>query len=133
MLKISDLKIISAYQSICLIFSMLVKNNIPIIKKEKLVETLWEVSRLSETHCLFEDIGFRVYFDSVCSLDIENSLCQLFTFGAISSISPENSVIIIHFSSKDVENQIKYCLKEYGEDYIKAAEIVAQKVGEVCK
>ena len=133
MLKTSDLKIISAYQSICLIFSMLVKNNISIIKKEKLVETLWKFSRLPETHCLFEDIGFRVYLDSVCSEDIENSLCQLFTFGGISSISPANSVIIIHLSSKDVEDQINYCRKEYGEKYIQAAEIVAQKVGEVCK
>lgn len=112
MLKTSDLKIISAYQSICLIFSMLVKNNISIIKKEKLVETLWEFSRLPETHCLFEDIGFSVYIDSVCSVDIENSLCELLTFGGISSISPAYSVIIIHLSSKDVEDQINYCRNE---------------------
>lgn len=97
---------ITAYQSILLIFSELVKNGKAILRQDTLVPTLYKYKNNSNTDLLFEDIAFKDDLDTITSVDIENSLTKLQTFGAIGKLNPAYEKIVIYITPEEANNFI---------------------------
>ncbi|MBQ3612362.1 MAG: hypothetical protein IJA01_08855 [Firmicutes bacterium] len=112
---------ITAYESILLIFSELVKKGKTVLRQDTLVSTLYNYKDSDETYLLFEDIAFKNHLDTITSVDIEDSLCKLQTFGAIGKLNPAYEKIVIYISREEADNFIS----SFDVQYAEAANIVS--------
>ena len=112
---------ITAYESILLIFSELVKKGKTVLRQDTLVSTLYNYKDSDETYLLFEDIAFKNHLDTITSVDIEDSLCKLQTFGAIGKLNPAYEKIVIYISRGEADNFIS----SFDVQYAEAANIVS--------
>lgn len=113
---------ITAYESILLIFSKLVKKGKTILRQDTLVPTLYEYKDMAETQLLFEDIVFKDHIDTITSVDIEDSLSKLQTYGAIGRLNPAYEKIVIYISREEADN----FLNSFDEQYIVAADVISE-------
>lgn len=111
---------LTAYESILLILSELVKQGKTILRQDTLVEELYQYQNQDSTKILFEDIAFRKNLDTTTSVDIENSLSELQTFGAIGRLNPAYEKIVIYISREEADK----FLQSFDQKYIDAANIV---------
>ena len=121
----------TAYQTILLIFSELVKKGKTILSQDKFVENLYRefLSTTDEdTKSLFEDISFHNHWTYVTSVDIEDSLCMLQTYGAIGRLNPAYEKIVIYISSKDADKFIKSYDKKFAAAANKVADDISEKI-----
>jgi hypothetical protein len=113
---------ITAYESILLIFSELVKKGKTVLRQDTLVPTLYSYKDVADTQLLFEDIAFKNYLDTITSVDIEDSLSKLQTFGAIGKLNPAYEKIVIYISREEADNFIN----SFEEQYVAAANVVSE-------
>ncbi len=113
---------ITAYECILLIFSELVKKGKTLLRQDTLVSTLYDYKNNDSTKMLFEDIAFRKNLDTITSVDIEDSLSKLQTFGAIGKLNPAYEKIVIYISREEADK----FLSSFKEQYIDAADIVSE-------
>lgn len=104
---------ITAYESILLIFSELVKKGKTVLRQDTLVPILYKYKDANETHLLFEDIAFKNHLDTITSVDVEDSLSKLQTFGAIGKLNPAYEKIVIYISQEEADNFINSFDKRY--------------------
>ncbi len=97
---------ITAYESILLIFSELVRRGRTILRQDKLVSILYRFRDMETTHLLFEDIVFNNRSDAITSVDVEDSLIKLQTYGAIGKLNPAYEKIVIYISREEADNFI---------------------------
>lgn len=112
---------ITAYESILLIFSELVKKGKTILRQDTLVPTLYNYKDASETSLLFEDIAFSNHLDTITSVDVEDSLSKLQTYGAIGKLNPAYEKIVIYISQEEADNFIN----SFAEQYAAAADLIS--------
>lgn len=112
---------ITAYESILLIFSELVKKGKTVLRQDTLVPTLYGYKDADETHLLFEDIAFKNHLDTITSVDVEDSLSKLQTFGAIGKLNPAYEKIVIYISREEADNFIN----SFDAQYAAAADIIS--------
>lgn len=112
---------ITAYESILLIFSELVKKGKTVLRQDTLVPILYDYKDIDETHLLFEDIAFKNHLDTITSVDVEDSLSKLQTFGAIGKLNPAYEKIVIYISREEADNFIN----SFDEQYTVAADIIS--------
>lgn len=127
--KIMDKKMsgpqMTAYQTMLLIFSELVKKGKTVLRQDSLIQILYDnfVNTTDENvKLLFEDIAFNKNLDSITSVDIEDSLSKLQTYGAIGRLNPAYEKIVIYISPEEAETFIK----SFDNKFVKAAEEVAR-------
>ncbi len=113
---------ITAYESILLIFSELVKKGKTLLRQDTLVSTLYDYKDKDKTMVLFEDIAFKKNLDTITSVDIEDSLSRLQTFGAIGKLNPAYEKIVIYISKEEADK----FLDSFNEQYTDAANIVSE-------
>jgi len=113
---------ITAYECILLIFSELVKKGKTLLRQDTLVSTLYDYKSNDSTKMLFEDIAFRKNLDTITSVDVEDSLSKLQTFGAIGKLNPAYEKIVIYISREEADR----FLNSFNEQYINAANIVSE-------
>ena len=113
---------ITAYESILLIFSELVKRGKTLLRQDQLVPILYSFKDKEQTRVLFEDIVFKNRIDSITSDDVENSLSTLQAFGAIGKLNPAYEKIVIYISLEEAGRM----LNEAGESYVAAAKIISE-------
>lgn len=113
---------VTAYESILLIFSELVRKGKTLLRQDKLVSVLYQYKNNDTTKVLFEDIAFKKNLDTIISTDIEDSLNRLQTFGAIGKLNPAYEKIVIYISQEEADN----FLGSFDEECIDAAEIVSE-------
>lgn len=113
---------ITAYECILLIFSELVKKGKTLLRQDTLVSTLYEYRENEATQILFEDIAFRKNLDTITSVDVEDNLSRLQTFGAIGKLNPAYEKIVIYISREEADGFIE----SFGEQYKDAADIVSE-------
>ena len=97
---------ITAYESILLIFSELVRKGKTVLRQDTLVPILYNYRNGYDTHLLFEDIAFNNHLDTITSVDVEDSLSKLQTYGAIGNLNPAYEKIVIYISREEAENFI---------------------------
>ena len=97
---------ITAYESILLIFSELVKKGKTVLRQDTLVPILYNYRNGEDTHLLFEDIAFKNHLDTITSVDVEDSLSKLQTYGAIGKLNPAYEKIVIYISREEAESFI---------------------------
>ena len=97
---------ITAYESILLIFSELVRKGKTVLRQDTLVPILYNYRNGYDTHLLFEDIAFNNHLDTITSVDVEDSLSKLQTYGAIGKLNPAYEKIVIYISREEAENFI---------------------------
>lgn len=112
---------ITAYESILLIFSELVKKGKTILRQDTLVPTLYNYKDAAETRLLFEDIAFSNHLDTITSVDVEDSLSKLQTYGAIGKLNPAYEKIVIYISQEEADNFIN----SFAEQYAAAADLIS--------
>lgn len=112
---------ITAYESILLIFSELVKKGKTILRQDTLVPTLYNYKDADETRLLFEDIAFSNQLDTITSVDVEDSLSKLQTYGAIGKLNPAYEKIVIYISQEEADNFIN----SFAEQYTEAADLIS--------
>lgn len=112
---------ITAYESILLIFSELVKKGKTILRQDTLVPTLYNYKDAAETSLLFEDIAFSNHLDTITSVDVEDSLSKLQTYGAIGKLNPAYEKIVIYISQEEADNFIN----SFAEQYAAAADLIS--------
>lgn len=113
---------ITAYESILLIFSELVKKGKTVLRQDTLVPTLYDYKDADETCLLFEDIAFKNHIDTITSVDVEDSLSKLQTFGAIGRLNPAYEKIVIYISREEADSFIN----SFGEQYAAAADVISE-------
>lgn len=113
---------ITAYECILLIFSELVKKGKTVLRQDTLVSTLYDYKHNDNTKVLFGDIAFRKNLDTVTSVDIEDSLSKLQTFGAVGRLNPAYEKIVIYISREEADRFIH----SFNEQYTNAADIVSE-------
>lgn len=113
---------ITAYESILLIFSELVKKGKTILRQDTLVSTLYNYKNNDDTNILFEDIAFRKNLDTITSVDVEDSLSKLQTFGAIGRLNPAYEKIVIYISREEADR----FLNSFNQQYINAADAISE-------
>lgn len=113
---------ITAYESILLIFSELVKKGKTILRQDTLVSTLYNYKNNDNTNVLFEDIAFRKNLDTITSVDVEDSLSKLQTFGAIGRLNPAYEKIVIYISREEADR----FLNSFNQQYIDAASTISE-------
>lgn len=113
---------ITAYECILLIFSELVKKGKTLLRQDTLVSTLYNYRNDNNTKILFEDVAFRKNLDTITSVDVEDSLSKLQTFGAIGKLNPAYEKIVIYISKEEADK----FLDSFSEQYIEAADIVSE-------
>ena len=74
------------------------------------------------TKILFEDVAFRKNLDTITSVDVEDSLSKLQTFGAIGKLNPAYEKIVIYISKEEADK----FLDSFSEQYTTAANIVSE-------
>lgn len=97
---------ITAYESILLIFSELVRKGKTVLRQDTLVPILYNYRNGEDTHLLFEDIAFKNHLDTITSVDVEDSLSKLQTYGAIGKLNPAYEKIVIYISREEAESFI---------------------------
>ena len=97
---------ITAYESILLIFSELVRRGRTILRQDTLVRNLYKFRDLDSTRLLFEDIVFNNHSDAITSVDVEDSLIKLQTYGAIGKLNPAYEKILIYISREEADSFI---------------------------
>lgn len=112
---------ITAYESILLIFSELVKKGKTVLRQDTLVPTLYGYKDADQTRLLFEDIAFKDHLDTITSVDVEDSLSKLQTFGAIGKLNPAYEKIVIYISREEADNFIN----SFDAQYAAAADIIS--------
>lgn len=113
---------ITAYESILLIFSELVKKGKTILRQDTLVSTLYNYKNNDDTNILFEDIAFRKNLDTITSVDVKDSLSKLQTFGAIGRLNPAYEKIVIYISREEADR----FLNSFNQQYINAADAISE-------
>lgn len=113
---------ITAYESILLIFSELVKRGKTVLRQDTLVPTLYNYKDAENTQLLFEDIAFRNHLDTITSVDVEDSLSKLQTFGAIGKLNPAYEKIVIYISREEANN----FLNSFDERFVAAARAISE-------
>ncbi len=113
---------ITAYECILLIFSELVKRGKTVLRQDTLVSTLYNYKDNENTEMLFEDIAFKKSLDTITSVDVEDSLSKLQTFGAIGRLNPAYEKIVIYISREEADK----FLNAFDIQYANAAEIVSE-------
>ena len=113
---------ITAYECMLLIFSELVKKGKTLLRQDTLVSTLYEYRENEATEILFEVIALRKNLDTITSVDVEDSLSRLQTFGAIGRLNPAYEKIVIYISREEADN----FLNSFAEQYKDAADIVSE-------
>ena len=113
---------ITAYESILLIFSELVSKGKTVLRQDTLVPTLYNYKDAPDTSMLFEDIAFKNHLDTITSVDIEDSLSKLQTFGAIGKLNPAYEKIVIYISRDEADN----FLASFNNQYVTAANIISE-------
>lgn len=113
---------ITAYECMLLIFSELVKKGKTLLRLDTLVSTLYNYKDNDNTNMLFEDIAFKKNLDTITSVDVEDSLNKLQTFGAIGKLNPAYEKIVIYISKEEADK----FLDSFNEQYTKAADIVSE-------
>lgn len=93
-----------------------------LLRQDTLVSTLYEYRENEATEILFEDIAFRKNLDTITSVDVEDSLSRLQTFGAIGRLNPAYEKIVIYISREEADN----FLNSFAEQYKDAADIVSE-------
>ena len=113
---------ITAYESILLIFSELVKKGKTVLRQDTLVPTLYNYKDAENTQLLFEDIAFRNHLDTITSVDVVDSLSKLQTFGAIGKLNPAYVYIDIYISREEANN----FLNSFDERFVAAARAISE-------
>lgn len=113
---------ISAYECLLLICSKLAQKGKVVLRQDILVSTLYSFKDNAKTSLLLKDIAFKKDLDSVTSLDIEDSLSKLQTFGAIGRLNPAYEKIIIYINPSEA-NQF---LRSYDNQYVQAADLISE-------
>jgi hypothetical protein len=113
---------ITAYECILLIFSNLVKKGKTVLRQDTLVSTLYDYKDNTETKLLFEDVAFKKNLDTITSVDIEDSLSKLQTFGAIGRLNPAYEKIVIYISHEEADK----FLNAFNVQCAKAANIISE-------
>lgn len=113
---------ITAYECILLIFSEMVKKGKTLLRQDTLVSTLYNYKSDENTKILFEDIAFRKNLDTITSVDIEDSLSKLQTFGAIGKLNPAYEKIVIYISQEEADK----FLNSFSQSFTDAANIVSE-------
>lgn len=113
---------ITAYECMLLIFSELVKKGKTLLRQDTLVSTLYDYRNDNNTKILFEDVAFRKNLDTITSVDVEDSLSKLQTFGAIGKLNPAYEKIVIYISKEEADK----FLDSFSEQYTTAANIVSE-------
>jgi hypothetical protein len=103
---------ITSYGFVRLLFAKLSQLGRNIVPRDTMVENIYNLSKKNEYKKLFDDIGFRVFIDSVSSQELEDGISSLQTFGMIGKINPTFEKIII-FITEDMANDI---VQEYEDD-----------------
>lgn len=105
---------ISSYVCMKLIFSKLVQKGKIILRLDKLVPNLYNFYNVNDPvfSKLFEDVAFKKSCDTITSIDVEDSLCDLQAFGAIGKLNPAYEKLVIYITPDEAESFLsKY--KEY--------------------
>ena len=113
---------ITAYESILLIFSELVSKGKTVLRQDTLVPTLYNYKDAENTQLLFEDIAFRNHLDTITSVDVEDSLSKLQTFGAIGKLNPAYEKIVIYISREEAS----MFLDSFNERFVAAAKAISE-------
>ena len=113
---------VTAYESLLLICSKLVEKGKVVLRQDALVSMLYNFKNNPDTQLLLKDITFKRNLDTITSLDIEDSLSRLQTFGAIGRLNPAYEKIIIYINPDEAEQFIE----TYGQQYIDAADIISE-------
>lgn len=116
---------ITAYEGILLVCSKLVQKGKVVLRQDELVSTLYNFKNHPATQSLLSDIAFKKDLDTITSVDVEDSLSKLQTFGAIGRLNPAYEKVIIYISP-DEANQF---LQSYDIEYSNAAEIISEAFG----
>lgn len=117
---------ITAYESILLIFSELVEKGKTVLRQDKLVPFLYSLKQTDNISSLFVDIAFDTHLDTITSVDVEDSLIKLQTYGAIGKLNPAYEKIVIYISREEAREFIE----TFDERFVKAAEKVAERFDE---
>lgn len=96
---------ITSYGLVRLLFAKLLLLGQNIISRDTIVERIYKLSQKETYKELLDDIGFRVFIDSVSSQEIEDGISSLQTFGMIGKINPTFEKIII-FITEDMADSI---------------------------
>jgi hypothetical protein len=100
----------------------LVEKGKVVLRQDALVSMLYNFKNNPDTQLLLKDITFKRNLDTITSLDIEDSLSRLQTFGAIGRLNPAYEKIIIYINPDEAEQFIE----TYGQQYIDAADIISE-------
>ena len=117
---------ITAYESILLILSELVDKGKTVLRQDKLVPFLYGFKDSDMVKPLFIDIAFDTHLDTITSVDVEDSLTKLQTYGAIGKLNPAYEKIVIYISQKEAKDFIN----SYDKQFVVAAEEIAEKFDE---
>ena len=117
---------ITAYESILLILSELVDKGKTVLRQDKLVSFLYGFKDSDMVKLLFIDISFVTHLDTITSVDVEDSLTKLQTYGAIGKLNPAYEKIVIYISQKEAKDFIN----SYDKQFVVAAEEIAEKFDE---
>lgn len=115
---------ISAYQFMLLLCSGLVKSGKTILRQDSLASKLYKFKSNDNTKFLFEDIAFKNDIDTITSVDIEDSLCKLQTFGAIGKLNPAYEKIVIYISPDEAET----FLSQYEGTFSDAIKLICEEL-----
>lgn len=113
---------ITAYEAILLLFSELVKKGKTVLRQDTLVPILYNFKDGEKTHAFLGDIAFNNHFDTITSVDVEDSLSKLQTYGAIGKLNPAYEKIVIYINRKEAENFIN----SFSDEFVVAAEKISE-------
>lgn len=113
---------ITAYEGILLICSKLVQKGKVVLRQDEFVSILYGFKDNPITQSLLSDIAFKKDIDTITSVDIEDSLSKLQTFGAIGRLNPAYEKVIIYISPDEAEK----FLQSYDAEYNDAAELISE-------
>ena len=105
-------------------------DNLPIKKRCDLKfkgEDIMRISDLRDADTIgdiFEDIAFKNDIDTITSVDIEDSLCKLQTFGAIGKLNPAYEKIVIYISPDEAET----FLSQYEGTFSDAIKLICEEL-----
>lgn len=94
---------LTAYECMLIVCSKLVQKGKTILRLDTLVPTLFRYKDDDNTSMLFEDIAFKENIDTITSVDIEDSLSKLQTFGAIGKLNPAYEKIVIYITPEEAD------------------------------
>jgi len=95
---------LTAYESVLLICAALALRGKTIVRHDTLIQILYQNKGDLKTKVLFVDVAFRKTIDTVTSVDIEDSLIKLQTYGAIGKLNPAYEKIIIYIRPEEAKD-----------------------------